>query len=372
MRVLHVIGMMDCGGAETMIMNLYRFIDRSKVQFDFLVHENKECDYDVEIRQLGGNIYNVPRFNGMNYFLYKKKCRDFFSRTRYPIVHGHIGSSAAIYLSEANRAGCFTIAHSHSQNYISGLQGLAFKALSYPTRNIADYFFGCSYEAGKDRYGTRIVESEVFSILNNGIDTNSYQFDSNVRQSVRLELGLKNDIPVFGHVGRLASVKNHEFLLRTFKEIKLEIPDSVLLIVGKGELEKELKSLSEKLGLSDSVKFLGMREDVSRILQAMDVYIFPSKKEGLAMAVIEAQAAGLPCLVSTGVPKAAMILKSSEYLTLECGAKEWAKKALRLYSEKDKIAREAGAGIVRNRGFDIKKTAAWMENFYISHAPTIC
>ena len=140
MRVLHVIGAMDRGGAETMIMNLYRAMDRTEVQFDFLVHEERECDYDAEILSLGGRIFRAPRFNGVNYYAYRRVFRELFeTHPEWLIVHGHIGSSAALYLTEAKRAGRVAIAHSHAQNYMKGLTGLAFKVLSYPTRNIADW-----------------------------------------------------------------------------------------------------------------------------------------------------------------------------------------------------------------------------------------
>lgn len=143
LRVLHVIGAMDRGGAETMIMNLYRAVDRTQVQFDFLVHETRECDYDQEIEQLGGRIFRLPRFTGANLVRYKSLCRAFFSEhPEIAIVHGHIGSSAAIYLSEAKRADKVAIAHSHAQNFLPRPAGWAFRAVSYPTRYIADYFIG--------------------------------------------------------------------------------------------------------------------------------------------------------------------------------------------------------------------------------------
>ena len=171
MRVLQVIGVMDRGGAETMIINLYRAMDRSDLQFDFLVHEQREGDYDAEIRRLGGRLYRLPRFTGINERAYRRQCRLLFAQhPEWAVVHGHIGSSAPIYLSEAKRAGCFAIAHSHAQNYQTGLAGLAFNMVSHPVRRVADYFMACSREAGLDRFGRNLVDSDRFSIVTNGID----------------------------------------------------------------------------------------------------------------------------------------------------------------------------------------------------------
>ena len=192
MRVLHVIGAMDRGGAETTVMNLYRAVDRDVVQFDFLVHEERTCDFDEEISDLGGRLYRVPRFNGANLFHYARLCRKVFEEhPEHRIVHGHIGSSAAVYLSEAKRAGRFAIAHSHAQFFLPGFAGLAFRAVSWPTRFVADYFFACSPEAGKDRFGQRVVEGDRFSVLNGGIDLGRYACSASERQRAKRASGVR-------------------------------------------------------------------------------------------------------------------------------------------------------------------------------------
>lgn len=166
MRVLQVIGVLDRGGAETMIMNLYRAMDRSQVQFDFLVHEQRKGDYDDEICRLGGRFFRVPRFTGVNEHAYRKQVRMLLAdHPEWGIVHGHIGSCAPIYLGEAKRAGRYAIAHSHAQNFLGGLPGFAFNVVAYPVRRVADYFMACSREAGIDRFGQRIVEGNRFSIV---------------------------------------------------------------------------------------------------------------------------------------------------------------------------------------------------------------
>lgn len=367
LRVLHVIGAMDRGGAETMIMNFYRAIDRTKVQFDFLVHEQRECDYDAEIEALGGKIYRLPRFTGVNYFAYRKECRSFFAaHDEHPVVHGHIGSCAAIYLAEAKRAGRYAIAHSHAQSYEVGLSGVLFKIAVYPTRSVADYFLGCSYEAGVDRFGSGIASGDRFTVLKNGIDLSLYSFDQDVRHAVRDELGIAYDVPVFGHVGRLTEVKNHEFLLESFARVKEVLPDAKLLLMGRGELEEAIRDDVANRGLEESVRLLGVREDVPRVLMALDAFVFPSRKEGLAIAVVEAQASGLPCVVSTGVPDEAIVSDLVSHVDLLDGAARWADEVVLQYERGKDVDRTCATDAVRSSGFDIAEGAHWLQEFYLS------
>lgn len=363
-RVLHVIGAMDRGGAETMVMNLYRAVDKSRMQFDFLVHEERECDYDQEILDLGGRIYRVPRFTGANLIAYKKDCRRLFAEhPEHRIVHGHIGSSAAIYLKEAKRAGRVAIAHSHAQNYLPGVEGLVFDLIAHPTRNIADWFFACSKEAGIDRFGEKVVEGDRFAILDNGIDVELYRCDEEGHRAAKERLGLAGK-PVFGHVGRLSLEKNHEFLFEVFSLLKERIPDAILLLIGRGPLEQELRERADAMGIGDSVKFLGVRDDVPALLKAMDVFVFPSVKEGLAMAAVEAQAAGLPCIVSTGVPEHAVVSDRVRHLPLEDGAASWAQNAWEAYVDAKVKPRADCVEQVRAGGFDIAATSLRLQSFY--------
>lgn len=361
-RVLHVIGAMDRGGAETMIMNLYRAFDRSVVQFDFMVHEERECDYDKEIEQLGGKIYRVPRFTGVNGLTYKRAFRKFFEEHgEHAIVHGHIGSSAALYLAEAKRAGRFTIAHSHAQNFPLDLGQLGFRVLSYPTRFIANCFFACSYEAGKDRFGKAVAESGCFTVLNNGLDLSLYQCDQAIHEAAKRALGF-GDVPLLGHVGRLAPEKNHRFLFDVFVQVRKAIPEAHLVLVGRGPLQEDLKQRTEELGIADAVSFLGIREDVPQVLKAFDVFLLPSVKEGLAIASIEAQAAGLPTFLSTGVPEIAVLTEKAQRIPLADGAQVWADlciEALRAdASHEDEVA------AIRESGFDGNDSAQWLFDFY--------
>ena len=309
-RILQVIGFMNQGGAESMIMNLYRQIDRSIIQFDFVENDNNGAFFDQEILALGGKIYHCPRFNGKNYLEYKKWWKTFFvEHDEYSIVHGHIGSTAAIYLKEAKKHNIKTIAHSHNINSKERKQ-LFYSVLSYPTRYIADYLFMCSKQAGIDRFGTEaIADPDRAFLVPNAIDIKTFRFNENARKNKRKEFNIKDDDYLVGHVGRLSQQKNHAYLLEIFREILRLHPDSKLLLVGDGELRQTIEEEIVSFGLQDKIVITGNRSDVNELLSAMDVLVFPSKYEGLPVTLVEAQCNGLPCVISDKIPGDCILIK---------------------------------------------------------------
>lgn len=367
LRVLHVIGAMDRGGAETLVMNLYRNMDRDKIQFDFLVNDMDGRDYDEEIRDLGGRLYQIPRYNVANYLNYSKACRSFFNSHPYSIVHGHIGLPASIYLKEASKTGAFCIAHSHAQNFPISPSELVFRACTHPTRYIADYFIACSEQAGIDRYGKSIPLSGAFHVLKNGIDLDRAQFNDKSRETIRKQLGIKHDAAVFGHIGRLTSIKNHPFLIDVFHRVTQSLPDAHLLLAGRGEDEDSIRDKVVNLNLQDRVHFLGVRSDIPHILSAIDVFIFPSIKEGLPVAVVEAQSSGARCLISTGVPDLARISEQTVFEPLSSGVEIWAQTAIELYRNPLE-SRSTAISDAKFAGFDIRDSASWLSNLYLSHS----
>ncbi len=368
MRVLHVIGAMDRGGAETMIMNLYRAMDREQIQFDFLVHEQRVCDYDEEIQDLGGRVFRaLPRYALVNHVRYRRLCREFFAeRAEHPVVHGHIASSAAVYLREAKRAGRVAVAHSHAQNYPLSIPELGFRALAYPVRFVADRFLACSEEAGLDRFGERVVQSDSFRVVKNAIDVGAYACDAATHASAKEALGFAGT-PLVGHVGRFDPVKNHCFLVEIFAEVTRRMPEARLVLVGRGPAEDEVRCRVREAGLADRVEFFGVTDRVPDVLKALDAFVFPSFSEGLSMAAVEAQAAGVPCVLSTGVPELAVVAPMAvERLSLDAGREAWADAVLRaLASNGD---RAEGAACARESGFDITDTARWLAAYYCSLA----
>lgn len=365
-RILQVIGSMNRGGAEAMLMNYYRSIDRTKVQFDFVENYTGRAAYDDEIESLGGKIYNCPHFNGKNYIQYRNWWRNFFREHAgaYPIVHGHIGSCASIYLKEAKKHGIFTIAHSHSSGTDHSFSAFLYRLVSYNTRYIAHYFFACSAAAGIDRYGKKVSRSNRYKIVNNAIDTAAYRVNPDVRQEVRHQFGFQNE-PVIGHVGRLIGVKNHRFLIDVFREVIQKNPEAKLLLVGGGELEKELRAYAQEKGIGEQVIFVGIRSDVNRLMQAMDVFVFPSLYEGLPVTLVEAQTAGLPCVISDRIPKDSILVEELvDMMRLSDSPEKWADRALERATEPHRDTQEQ----IKAQGFDIAENAKWLEGFYLEHS----
>ena len=365
-RILHVIGIMNRGGAEAMIMNLYRKIDRSKVQFDFVENSFEHAAFDDEIEALGGKIYRCPHFNGKNYLEYKRWWKDFFKEHQgeYHIIHGHIGSTASIYLSVAKKNGLYTIAHSHNTNSSVSFTSLAYKLLAYPSRYIADWFFFFFFMAGIDRFGKKVFYSEKYFTFHNAIDADAFRFNPSIRNLKRNEFGLLSAEIVIGHIGRFHAQKNHQFLILVFKEITKQIPNAKLMLVGDGDLRPQLEAQAKKLGIAEDVIFTGIRSDINEIVQAMDFFVFPSLYEGLGIALIEAQTSGLPCVISDKVPDESILTKDLvTVMSLEQSAEEWAahivsRLGVERYNRVDEI---------KARGYDIAETAKWLEEFYLEH-----
>ena len=359
-RVLHVIRLMNHGGVESLIMNLYRSIDRTKVQFDFVQNSNEPAVYDEEILSLGGKIYHCPHYNGKNHFAYVKWWNTFFSAHpgEYPIVHGHLGSTAAIYLSIAKKHGCYAIAHSHNTG-----GSLSYQIFAYPTRFVADHFFACSKAAGISRYGKQIGNDKArCTVLKNAIDAKQFVYNESVRKQMRDALGIQDNALVVGHVGQFREQKNHAFLLDIFQKVQEAAPESFLLLIGDGDLRPQIeKSINEK-GLQSSVILAGSRNDVWSYYQAMDVFVMPSHYEGLPVSMVEAQAAGLPCVVSTNVPAESAITDLVRFVSLEDGAANWYKQVM----NHAKTPRQNMLAQIREAGFDIRSTAQWLTDYYIN------
>lgn len=362
-RILHVIGIMNRGGAETMIMNLYRNVDRTKVQFDFVENTSEKAIFDDEILALGGCIYNCPHYNGKNHFEYKKWWNDFFKEHKgeYKIIHGHLGSTASIYLKIAKKYGLCTIAHSHNTIMKKDLNNLIYKVYSYPTRFIADYFFTCSYVAGVSRFGKKIAnDSKRCYLLKNSVETKKFLYDKDVRDQVRKEFDVQDKI-VIGHVGRFNVQKNHVFLIDIFKKIYEKNKNTVLFILGDGEEKEKILEKVKNLDLVDCVRFLGVRNDVNKIMQCMDVMLFPSLFEGLPVTIIEAQASSLPCVLSDTITKECKITENVEFLSLKTDVDTWSNVTLKM----SKLPRYDSSNDIIKSGYDIEQNAIWLQNFYI-------
>lgn len=354
-RILHIVTYMGRGGLETMLMNYYRSIDRTKVQFDFLTHRDFRADYDDEIEALGGNIYRLPSLNPFSRSYLGALDRFFMEHPEYRIVHSHLDCMSAIPLKAAKKHGVpVRIGHAHNSNQprdAKYLLKLFYKRLI--ARN-ATQLFACSEEAGRWMFG-----GADFRVLNNAIDAEKYAFHADTRADVRRELGISGDALVVGHVGRFDPQKNHSFLLDIFAKIP---GDARLLLVGDGVLRPDAQQRAKELGICDRVFFAGVRSDVDRLLQAMDVFLFPSLFEGLPVSIIEAQAAGLPCLISDKVPIECKKTELVTQLPLAASSAEWAGAVLSAAETSRRNTLEQ----IRGAGFDIRANAEWLQNYYLS------
>lgn len=355
-RVLHVITGMGSGGAEAFIMNMYRNIDRTKVQFDFLLRSNENI-YKDEINNLGGRIYTTASFP-KHIIRNTLQVKRFFKEHKYKIIHVH--GNALMYmtaLKEAKHAGVpCRIMHSHSTSLrYRGLTSLH----NHRKANLGKWAtdnFACSEDAGKWMF------SGEYKVINNAIDVEKFEFNINKRNEMRKQLGIGEDTFVVGHIGRFLEVKNHKFLLETFSEIVKHKKDAVLVLVGNGKLEQEVKESVIKKGLEKKVFFLGERRDVPDLLSGMDVFVFPSLYEGLPIVTIEAQANGLQVICSDAIPNGAIISPCIRKLPLEIGAIEWAKKIIELDIERIDTQK-----LISDAGFDIKVEEKKLQDFYLSN-----
>ena len=302
----------------------------------------------------------MPRFNGKNIFQVQKAWNCFFdAHPEYHVLHSHVRSYASIYFPIAKKHDIKTIVHSHSTSNGSGIKSVAKIILQYPLRYEADYFFGCSLKAGEWLFGKKIVQSDRYFTIKNAIDTQKYFFNRKQRSILRNQLRIEEDVTVFIHVGRLHEAKNHIFLLHVFAMLIKEIPNSMLLLVGDGELSSEIEKQIEQLNLKSYVKMLGARTDIPDILNAADVFLFPSKWEGLPVTVVEAQASGLPCLVSDKITKEVGISELVKFLPIDKGTQVW----IDAIKETD-LTRKNVIDKIIQAGFDIKKSVEWLTKFY--------
>lgn len=356
-RVLQVVTHMNRGGLETMLMNYYRHMDREKVQFDFLVHRTERADYDDEIEELGGKIYRLPRLIPWSR-TYKNALNAFFkNHPEYRIVHVHQDCLSSVILGAAKKNGVpVRIAHSHNSAQDKNIKYLVKLYYKRFIPRFATDLFACAKDAGDWMFG-----GASYQLLNNAIDSAAYYFDESHRKAVREALAIPEDSLVLGHVGRFSPQKNHTYLIDIFSAIHAKRQDSFLLLVGDGNLRLGMEDKIRHLGLEDYVIFTGLRSDVPDLLQAMDVFIFPSLYEGLPVTLVEAQASGLPCVISDRIPSDCDLTELITRVSLDEGPEFWTEQILSL---KDYPRRNTHAEIIA-AGFDISENAKCLEKFYL-------
>lgn len=355
-KVLHIVDSMNIGGIETMLMNVYRVVDKREFSFDFFESVSGECFYDDEIYALGGTVYKSTSKSRHPV----RYCRDLYRAIRknnYEIVHIHTSNAmAALPAAVAKICGCRKIiVHSHSSN--SNINAGVQRAVRMLLNRLADVKLSCSDLASEWMYGKYASYAVV---INNPIDLERFQYNEHIRMETRAQLHLTTE-KTFIHVGRFTAEKNHVFLIDVFNELCRLNPDCELLLVGAGPLQEEIRKKAADLALSDKVVFLGIRSDVHKVLQAADAFIFPSLYEGLPLTLVEAQASGLPCFVSDAVTKMVQLTDRTHYLPLGEGAAAWAKTIMQKNEPVDREHFERG----RLNQFDVREITDKIQKIYI-------
>lgn len=367
-NVLYALnGVFHKGGTEAVVLNYFNNIDKSEYHIDFLVHGDKAHNIDNETHQYlescGSKIFYVtPR--GENYFANKREMRDVLKKNHYDIVHSHMDAAGAFFLKEANIAKVeVRVAHSHNTNHFIN-KGNTIKKIAHKlilnqaikgVRKHGNLFIACSKEAGNWLFGNK-----EFKVLNNAIDIDKYQYNEQIRMQQRDKYNLTNK-KVIGHVGRFNGQKNHIFLVDIFNEIFKQSKDALLMLVGTGELETAVKEKINTLGLQDNTIFMGSRSDVNDLMQAMDVFILPSLFEGLPVVGVEAQATGLPCVVSDTVSKDVKITPNVFFMSLENTPKEWADCILNACNNTNRLNTRED---IVSSGYDSKSVVKKLEKTY--------
>lgn len=369
-RVLQVFGKLGRGGLEAFVMNLYRAIDKQKVQFDFLL-TTKGGDYEEEAKSLGARIFHTPpRSNGLK--AYKSYLDDFFAKyaARYSAIHLHASSLSSIEpLKYAKKYGIpIRIIHSHSSSVKQNLKGRIFHYILHnynklKIRNLATHYMGCSDKALDWLFKVTGVRSKAV-MINNGIDSSQFRFNESVREEIREAFGFKDEF-VIGHVGSFIHVKNHRFLVSLFEKILQVIPEAKLLLVGAGELESSIRQQIHDLDIDSKVVFAGLRSDVDKVLQAIDLIIMPSLFEGLPVSLVEAQAAGLPIIAADTISKDVALTPEIHFISLNGPIQNWIECVIDIQKN---YMRQDTTEEIRRKGFDINKIAKQLSSIYNSKA----
>lgn len=361
MRVLHIVSNVSVrNGIMSVIMNYYRHIDTNNIEFDFLYFDDREFEYKSEIEKMGGKVYKVNRSrNPLKLFMQINKfVKD--NINNYQVIHIHEVYLISALIGIKNKSNNLRIiSHAHATKFSENrLKAIRNKIMSIPNAFIPDYLLACSEDAGMAIFGKKF--KNIGHIMNNAIDISKFYPNNEERKTLRNQLKIE-DKYVIGHVGNFNIQKNHEFLIDVFNELQKDKDNVVLILVGDGELRKNIIEKCERLGISDKIIYLGTRNDVNKIMNVFDCFVFPSIYEGLGIVLIEAQATGIPCVFSDVVPKEANIIKENNTtISLKSNLKVWSKAIIDSQNKKLKNPKKR----IQDAGYDINIEAKKMQEFY--------
>lgn len=348
-------------GITAVIRNYMTHFDWNRIQVDLLVNDDSEEECVEQMRHLGANVYYMPILNINNIVIFFNFVRFFFNEHHYDIVHSHYYQLDCMVFPIAKRlCSCKCISHSHNTKYSEYLlKGLRNRLLCYKIDKVSDVWAACSNDAGEFLFGKNFSRSPKKLIVRNGIECTDYIFDLEKRKRKRREFGIKDSEIVLGHIGRMAPQKNPLFLINILNELVKIDSNYRLMMVGNGPMESEIKKMVDSLGLKDKVYFAGVRSDVPELINAFDIFLFPSLYEGLGIVAVEAQANGLNCLVSDVIPRE-VDLTGIRRLSLEAGPLEWAKEITHMSTTRcvDNYRKVVDAG------YDIQSAANYLLDYY--------
>ena len=353
---------LEAGGAQAMIINVYKNIDKRKFHFDFVIdHQSANNALIPIVEDLGCKVYYLEQFNGFNCFQVVSSWKNFFKKhNEYDILHIHGCSYSSLFIPVAKKNNLKVIMHSHSVTNGKNIKGLISDFFQYPIRFQANFFLSCSKKSGEWAFGKRIVNGKYFLVIKNAIDTKRFAYNQAVRADYRSRYCVANKT-VFVNVGRFHVAKNHSFLLKVFSKICRADKSAVLWLIGDGKFKKRIQKKVCKLEIADKVLFFDNRNDIPNILQAADCFLFPSKYEGLGIVAIEAQASDLFCICSNKVPNDVCLTSKCFFLPLR--EKKWVDfiANLNLFTQRKNVSET-----IVNAGYDMGLTCQSIENLYNS------
>lgn len=362
-KVMHAVSIMNRAGQETFIMNMYRNIDRSEIQFGFQCSVSGIGDFDEEIKVLGGEIYHLEENRCRIPFLkyindIRIQYRFFKEHKDYEVYHIHTYHAFNAWLSivGAKMAGVQKVVlHSHNT---FGMHPTLHKFFRFFLKYMKIERLACSKMAAEWMYGEKEVAR--VKIINNGINAEEFVFQKEERLKKRKELGIDNNL-VIGHIGRFMPQKNHKFLIDIFEQIVKKDNKAILLLIGVGELQNEIEEMVKQKRLIENVRFMGTRTDIRELLWAMDLFLFPSLYEGLSVVAIEAQAAGVPVLAADTLTKETKITDCMQFYSLKRSPKEWAEQVNIII----KRGHQKTLDSIRKAHYDMKENVSVMERIYL-------
>lgn len=350
-RLLCIVGGMNAGGAETFLMKLYRNIDREKYQMDFCVSKMEKGFYDDEIIKMGGKIiYTTAKSKNpfqsfiSLYRIVKQNDYNYVMR-----ISQHSLSALELLAAQIAGAKVRVFRSSNSNTMRGGISAILHKIFMFLPKKVANVKIAPSTPAGEFMFGKKAIEKKEVLFLKNGIPLENFMFDKSKRIDIRKALGISEQL-VLGHIGRFSNQKNHEQLLDIFEKVLKQSPDSHLILIGEGELENQIFEKVKRLKIEEKVHFLGVRKDVADILSAIDVFVFPSIYEGMPNVIVEAQANGVPCVISNNITPEVEMCNNIFRLSL-CDNDKWVNCIL---NKCNRVTSQSNMKILRENGYDIQ------------------